>query len=476
MSLATMAALFAAAGLLLFAFRKWRTGVKLALVMIVVEGAIRKWVFPETQQILYFAKDGILLAAFAGYLRTSRGGKLPGPRLLWMLIGAAFVVTLLHTFNPALPSLKLGLIGLKSYVFYCVLLILVPAVWTSLEPLIQFLRRYLLLAIPTAMLAAIQFAQPVDSIWNRYSHEESVGIATFAQINAVRVTSSFPFVSGYSSYLLTMALVALALLAMRRWSVEGNVGLWLAALATLVAMPMTGSRWPVYSFAGGSLLFIGLMALRSYFTPRIVFRLAAGVLAAALLLGYFLAAPTRAFLDRAMLSRDQGGRMVGSYYQAMDAANLIGVMGYGAGATHNAAVAIVHDMVPYSWLESAAWRYEDESARVIVELGVIGFLVIFALRLYLIALAFRQFLVSRHIEAQCLSAAAAVYFLTHLSAQVIFNPTSGMYFWFIAGILIVVHRSELEARAHQTVSVLEQQSLGRASGPAALAPGGAGSL
>ena len=42
----------------------WRRSLKTVLVLVVLEGALRKWVLPQASDLLYFLKDFILINAF----------------------------------------------------------------------------------------------------------------------------------------------------------------------------------------------------------------------------------------------------------------------------------------------------------------------------------------------------------------------------------------------------------------------------
>src|ERR1700724_4325179 len=60
---------FAGAGAFIWAIARWRHAVQLAMVLLVVEGAIRKWLFPGAQDLVYLAKDVILIGVYLGFLR-----------------------------------------------------------------------------------------------------------------------------------------------------------------------------------------------------------------------------------------------------------------------------------------------------------------------------------------------------------------------------------------------------------------------
>ena len=55
---------------LLVAMRQWRLAVKGALVLVVIEGAVRKWLVPGAQDLVYFAKDLVLVGAYVGFFRV----------------------------------------------------------------------------------------------------------------------------------------------------------------------------------------------------------------------------------------------------------------------------------------------------------------------------------------------------------------------------------------------------------------------
>src|SRR5437764_9719914 len=51
---------------LFMAWRNWELGVKAVLVIVVFEGAVRKWFLPSASDLVYFYKDFVMLASFIG--------------------------------------------------------------------------------------------------------------------------------------------------------------------------------------------------------------------------------------------------------------------------------------------------------------------------------------------------------------------------------------------------------------------------
>ena len=54
------------------AVRYWQSALFGVFVLLVFEGALRKWAFPWAQSAIYLLKDAILLAAYFGFLLNGR--------------------------------------------------------------------------------------------------------------------------------------------------------------------------------------------------------------------------------------------------------------------------------------------------------------------------------------------------------------------------------------------------------------------
>ena len=142
--------LLAGGGAAIWSFRRWRGAVQAALVLLIFEGAIRKWLVPGAQDLVYFAKDVLLLGAYLGFLRDRPRLRLrlPALPLLYGVLVLSVLFGLLEVFNPNLPSLLLGALGFKAYFFYVPLLFVLPAVFPDDASLARAMRKYLLIAIP----------------------------------------------------------------------------------------------------------------------------------------------------------------------------------------------------------------------------------------------------------------------------------------------------------------------------------------
>jgi hypothetical protein len=429
----------------LWAVRRWRLAVQLVMVLLVFEGAIRKWIAPGAQDLVYFAKDVLLLGIYVGFFRELPGlrSRLPRQPALYAMLAFGALLGLLEVFNPALPNLLVGIFGFKAYFFYVPLIFVLPVAFRDDAELHRFLWRYALISIPVGLLAIAQFFSPASSFLNTYARSnEDAYVATFGSSTYVRVTATFSFISGYAAFLLTAAILILTLLAAGRWRFRGYLLMFGALGMTLLGMMMSGSRGPV----------LILILLFPFYWWLAVIRGKGGFAAFARLVivlglvGVVLAATggkaVDAFLGRAAGIGDVSGRVNAPLLTPWELLPEVGLLGFGIGATHQTAAALAPDVVPYSWLHGL--QVEVESGRILLELGPLGFLLVYAVRLYLAVYAFGQARALRTRFHRALATASFLFFLAALPGGVVFDVTSDLYYWFFAGLLMLVVRLDRE--------------------------------
>lgn len=432
--------MFASVVALGWSVRRWRQGVKIGLVLLIFEGALRKWVFPGAQDLIYFAKDIFFLGAYAGFLRHRAHLRIrpPAAPVFYAGLLLAVLMGVLQILNPNLPNLLVGLVGFKAYFLYVPFFFVLPAVFSSDEDLARFLRRYALIAIPVGLLSVVQFFSPSTSVMNRYawSADDLEYVATFGTSTFVRVTGTFSFITGYTSYLLATSMLILALLAVMRWRLRGNLLIHAALGLTLLGMFMSGSRGPVFVFALLFPIYWWLALARERGSGSTFGRLLVGSCMLALFLLWAGQDAVGAFLGRARASSDVGARLaspVTSPYHLLPEAGLVG---FGIGATHQSARALTPGLPPYSWVRGLA--VEAETGRVMLELGPLGFILVYFVRVYLVVFAFRQALILRTRFHRTVAVASFLFLFAQLPAGVVFDVTAGVYHWFFAGLVTTV--------------------------------------
>jgi hypothetical protein len=435
----------------------WRAAVAGALLLLVFEGALRKWVFPEAQAALYIAKDVLLLGAYVGFFAT-QGVRLPARQaapfavLLALTIGYGTAQIL----NPALPSFTLALVGWRAYFFYVPLVLIVPYLFPSLEGLERALQRYALLAAAVAALGILQFYSPADSFLNanvQHAPGERV-IVGFGYADRVRVSGTFAFISGFAAYLLAAGLLLGALLAVGGWRIRRNAMLYAALALVVIAAFTTGSRAPVYSLAIAALAYIVFSTARGDLAFAAGAR--AAVVVVAMMLGslYFLSEPTDAFRYRVAGADDPLSRLTAPLIEPFYIPERAGALGFGIGAAHQSAVFLAGSA--HSWWTDGL-VVEAETSRVMLELGVPGFLLVFLFRVLIALAALRAALLLKSRTSRTFALALALYLGLQIFGAVIFNPTNDLLYWFAVGILFALHR--LDAR--QAGAAAAQRALPR---------------
>jgi hypothetical protein len=429
----------AAAAAAVWAIKRWRQAIPVVMVLLIVEGALRKWVFPGAQDIVYFGKDLLLLGAYIGWFTDSGRVRLRAPAVpaLTMPLAICALFGLLQIFNPKSPNLLVGVFGWKAYFFYVPLFFLVPAALPSDFQISRFLRRYVLLAIPICLLATAQFFSSGSSALNTYARQptEAGQISSFGSSEHIRVTGTFAYITGFTSYLFATLILLLTVLSATRWRFRGNLWTFAAFGLSLVGLLMSGSRGPVLFLALLLPLYWWLAVVREGGVATTA-RLVIATAAVGCLIAYAGSGATSAWLGRAAGYSDVSQRLTQPLLSPFRALENAGLFGFGIGTAHQTAAALVSGVRPYSWLNGAL--VEDEPGKIMLELGPLGFALVYFVRILLVAYSFRQVLELRTHFHRAIATACLLFFIAQLPGGVVFEVTAGLYFWFFAGLLAAV--------------------------------------
>lgn len=435
----------------------WRALFWVFLLLVILDGALRKWVFPQQGDLVYVAKDGVIAVA-ALLCFVQRGPRLPDNlRQTWLPAWLTLYLlwAVVSCFNPHLPATAVSLLGFRSHVLYASLLFLAPvafAVDTDNEKLLRVVARFALwLVAPILLFGAYQYFHPVDSWVNRYAVETKLSdIATAGTLGRARITGTFPYITGMATFIILNIGVGLGLVlgAFRFGGKQLRLGALILALAVTVA-PMTGSRATLYlpALALPVLLFQAMTgeALRRYAATT------------ALVCGLFLVFVSNTSLSQGWVSFGERVQEAGDTRGRVDA--LVrgpiqhikegGWLGFGAGATHQAAPRLVQSTTPYEWLPTT--DFEEENGRIALELGVVGLVFYLGVKLTLLRLAIQA---SGRAEsaAEALIGSVGVVFLgSHLFVSVVFNPVAAAFYWTISGTVIALWSRQARRAASRRV-------------------------
>jgi hypothetical protein len=442
------AAVLAVAAIAFFAsIRDWRGAVKASLVLLVVEGAIRKWLVPGSQQFVYFGKDVLLVGAYIGFFKdgAARRYRIPAPPVLLLLLSLGMAWGALEIFNPRLPNVLVGIMGFKAYFLYVPLLIVLPACFRNDGELLAFLRRYLLIVIPVGLLAILQFRSPATSMLNSYGRGavDEQSVITFGSSEQVRVTSTFSFITGYTSFLVAATVLLLAFLGNARWNFAKNKLHFVALAFAILGMFMTGSRGPVYTVMILFPFYWYLAIMREGDTGGTFSRAALTLASAAVAIGLFGGTAFTAFMGRATGSSDTADRIGSVYAAPWRLLPEAGIMGYGVGSTHQMAATLAPSLIPYHWLNGL--NTEVETGRVMLELGAVGFVLIHLARLVLMLIAYSYALSLRTRFHRSLAIGSFLFFMAEFLGGPVFDVTCGVYYWFFGGLMMLAVRLDRDA-------------------------------
>jgi hypothetical protein len=440
-------------GLFLIGLFNWRRAVFGAMLLVVFEGAIRKWVLPQASQMVYFAKDFLLLGAYFSYFfvdsRKRSTGFSEGLSLLLLL---AVTWAFFESFNFGTGSTAAGLFGWKAYVMYVPLCFMVPDLFRSEAELAQYLRCYLAIALPVCILGVAQFSAGADSRLNVYAAgadpSESGTIAVFGEDALVRITGTFSYISGYGTYLDVSLALLLPILA---WSQSKNWRLVLGCTLALVIAnaTMTGSR--AVALGAGLILagYIGLSFVtggRSGRSHTWVNMLAVGLAVVSLL--FFYARAVTALEQRTENSIESGEaktRFWAPVLEPLDFLDDAGFLGHGSGIAQPAVGALqktLHLPPPSYYFASPT---DTENTRVLMELGIPGFLLWYGMRLGLVFALWRTRNRLRSPFLKELALGAWMVLLYQLFNITTFNATANVYHWFLAGFILLLPRLDAQS-------------------------------
>jgi len=418
-------------------------------ILIVLQGALRKWFLPQLATPLYVAKDVALLGALL-FFGIRHNVQLPSSlrrTLLPILWGGLALLVCLQAFNLSVPSLAVGLIGIRSYLLYSMLLFLLPVALEQVQrPRRLLLLVTLVLIAPVLLLGMYQYSQPVGNWINQYVADDAQAVGVLSK---PRITGTFSYIGGMGAFLTFTLFFSLSIFLaglkfkQRFYQVLGGV---LFAVALVVA-PMNGSRSVV----------LGLLVPIPFVLYAILRRqrgLAIGFTLLFLTLVGAYAASESAWLTqgweviehRMENASDQDTRVQSILLDPIRKIPVGGILGYGAGSTHQAATALSSE----GRIQIDGVGYEGELGRVIIELGVFGALLFVSLKAWLAWIAWKAMLRASSAWTTFLSVMAFSQLFLYLGiGMIVFNHVSSSLYWICAGCAVWVwSRQEMRIR-HQ---------------------------
>jgi hypothetical protein len=225
--------------------RHIRALIWLYLVLLVFEGALRKWVVPQLSNPLLIVRDPVVIAI---YLLALRARVFPRNRYVISLgviavLSMIVSVIVLSPYIPMTPLMEVTLYGFRSNFLHLPLIFVMGAVMNEED--VKKIGWWILVGmIPMSLIMVAQFKAAPDSFINR-----TVGLGEGEQLTAgggkIRPAGMFSFISGPIFYVAAAtAFVIYGALS------RSTYKLWLlvaSAVALVIAVAVSGSRGCVAS-------------------------------------------------------------------------------------------------------------------------------------------------------------------------------------------------------------------------------------
>lgn len=447
--------------IILFVFFKlsWQQLVKGVLFLIILDGALRKWVLPQASNLMYLLKDFVLVFAYIKYFllsnkqRTLLKNNYAG--IIHTLLALASVWLLFQSFNADLGSPIIGIYGLTRYLLYVPLMWMLPHLFDSEEELYKFLRNYLLCLIPVCLLGIAQFSSPASSPLNVAPGGEEASESLGFGEGKLRISSVFAFPNIYTSYLiLNFAFLITYLTNQDKKSKKWRLIILFELLLMVANFFMTGSRG-VIGYSIFILLFYLLIKSFDNLSTMIKFfkKMAIPAVLGIVILSRYFAPAIEAFSSRgSVVDAAKGDNRIAYALSIHTLPDKFILDSYGTGATQSARQTfqkLFH--LPKGLPAPSA---EAETHRVTIEIGVFGFLLWYGMR---IALLMATWSVYRKLTRPFLKDLALVSFLIHVLwfiGQVVVHPLAVVYYWFLNGFIFLLPKLEVIENYRQKQQIM----------------------
>ena len=425
--------------------------VLVVYVLLIVEGALRKWVLPEFGQVLFFIRDPFVLAIY-GMALVSGHWPRSSP---WLT--AALVLALLSALLAVLQiALGLGNVqspllfsayGLRNYFFYIPLSFIVAETFLLVDLQRVAVITFFLVSL-SSLLVVFQFYSPVDAAINVGSSDDPLLQFRGLGLNEMRTRPMGFFTSDGGQKQLVVSALALVVADWSGVFVRGRFLRFLLPFATigvLACLAFSGSR--------GAVLSAGLVLVAAVFAimrggaeasrARLLGVVAVLVVSAAILAPIFFADGLGAFLGRWNEAQNfeskqfSGGIFGRALYGFVDFVRLLAVtplLGFGIGMGGNAAAMAA----AASGGQALPYYAETDWARHIVDLGPVLGLAFMVFRIGLVLELSRRVVQSRSVLATLLFGYLAYELLT---GQITGQGTINGYAWMFTGFTLAAAAS-----------------------------------
>ncbi len=349
-------------------------------------------------------------------------------------------------FNPAQQSKALALIGLRAYWLWWMAPAVIASVLQNARQKERAIYALLIMAVGVAALAAVQFAAPADASINLYEGQDvdyAVGPVIVQSTGRARVSSTFTFVSGFVAFTLTVPTLLLSI-GLDTKNPRLRSFAMLATFAAAAVVPMAGTRSAIV--VGIAVLVIAIWSAGLFFT-RVGRRIFVGGVVAAVL-------SVIAFPDAMLGVQSRFGDEAETAGRFAEIANILPPvalatydyppLGIGTGMQQNSRL---------SFHVGSDWDTEGELGRYLVELGPIGFILVWITKLGLMVALLRAYGILKRAGRRGAAAAALSYAAITMYGNLAFDHNWQALYFMGCGFILA-----------DVVTVLQQKAAAKARG------------
>lgn len=362
-----------------------RYAIWLYSILIIIEGALRKWVFPSLSHPLLIIRDPVVVCI---YILSLSKGCFPKNAFV---VGALALALFSFVFGilSEHSSLWITLYGLRVNYLHLPLIFVMPAVMTrkDVETLGKF---FLWTCLPMTVLEVLQFYASPEH-WLNANPSKAEGITLVGGLGRLRSSGTFSFTQGLASYFVFVAAFFLNFLIERKKA--SKAFLIAVGVSLLVAIPFSVSR----SLALGCGIVLLGATFSMYFkksTSQALFRSLCILTVVVCTTGYlpFFDDGLASFGDRWVSATGTTredfqsnivDRFTEGFSQAYQFIGYAGLTGVGVGMGTNVATKLLTNQLGFLLAES-------EWSRILLELGSILGLAFIALRIGLFYYLLKQ--------------------------------------------------------------------------------------
>ena len=177
------------------AIRWLKNGIWAYYLLLIFEGALRKWIFPGLSMPLLVVRDPLALWLV---LLCWREGLLPKNGFLTAMVFVASV-SVVTTIFLGHGNAAVAIYGARILLFHFPMIFVLASVFTR-EDVLQMGKMTLLISIPMTLLIAAQFFSPQSAFVNRGLGGDAEGGGFSGALNFMRPPGTFSFTNGVTLF------------------------------------------------------------------------------------------------------------------------------------------------------------------------------------------------------------------------------------------------------------------------------------